>query len=538
MLWKTGLLVVVVMGVVQSAQAQSLLFRETGISGFYDYQTNYRTPQYLRMCRQSSIIHATMMVADDSLNPSASRRTAYAFSSDGGMTWTTFNQIRVPERRSGFPSLEIGQNSFSCVPIIANHGVIGGGVIQSTIFLDYPPGGGSFTEIFPPPFLGGDEPGFPETAGAADGSVIMLASRFAAGSLHWIRIPDFITWSQWGTFTLDFVSDGFVAEADTSGKVGVVINTPGGPLHWFESTNNGISWPITPSELLPDTFSVGGDRFVTQQGLDLVHLRGDTLVTFGVAKLVDEIATERNSGIGFWSARTGFVLAAPHTSIPGVADTLRKRQTNQHTVGYPAIGLSGSTIVIAFQAFMPETSAAGFNYSDIFFTFSTDHGSTWSSPSAITHTLSLDERYPSMSKWNPDGEANFIYQEDTEPGSGVFTDNAPLSRNRQKFCKVYNLPTGVNGAVATIPIESRLFQNYPNPFNPVTEILFTVSTPGFVTLKIHDVLGREVATLVDELKQPGTYTVQWNARNVATGVYYSQLTIGNLVETKKLVLLR
>src|SRR5512146_3084968 len=84
--------------------AQTQFSTYTGIGGFWDYQVSYRTPQYIRACPGSSMIHAIMMVSDDSLNTSASRRTAYAFSSDGGTTWTTFNQVRVPDRKSGYPS--------------------------------------------------------------------------------------------------------------------------------------------------------------------------------------------------------------------------------------------------------------------------------------------------------------------------------------------------------------------------------------------------------------------------------------------------
>src|SRR5207249_9425705 len=157
-------------------------------------------------------------------------------SSDAGATWTTFNQLRVPPRRSGFPSLDIGQGSSSCLPIIANHNTIGS-VLQSTIFVDSPPGSGAFVEISPPASLGGDEPGFAEVAGGTDGSVILIASRFAAGSVHHTRTSDFISWQPWGTLTLHFVSDGYIAEANSTGRVGVLMTSPYDPLWWFESTN-------------------------------------------------------------------------------------------------------------------------------------------------------------------------------------------------------------------------------------------------------------------------------------------------------------
>jgi photosystem II stability/assembly factor-like uncharacterized protein len=96
-----------------------------------------------------------------------------------------------------------------------------------------------------------------------------------------------------------------------------------------------------------------------------------------------------------------------------------------------------------------------------------------------------------------------------------------------------------------IPKQFSLGQNYPNPFNPRTDIRFTISAEKadrqdarFTSLKIYDVLGREVATLVNEVKQPGEYTATWDAANVPSGIYFYRLTAGRYVETKKLILMK
>jgi spore coat protein CotH len=83
-----------------------------------------------------------------------------------------------------------------------------------------------------------------------------------------------------------------------------------------------------------------------------------------------------------------------------------------------------------------------------------------------------------------------------------------------------------------------LSQNYPNPFNPITNIRFTVAKYQFVTLRVYDILAREVATLVNEMKQPGEYTVHWNAKRMPSGVYFYRLNASNYNGTKKLLLLR
>jgi len=91
-----------------------------------------------------------------------------------------------------------------------------------------------------------------------------------------------------------------------------------------------------------------------------------------------------------------------------------------------------------------------------------------------------------------------------------------------------------------------LFQNYPNPFNPSTKIKFDICNPPFIkggqgaftTLKVYDITGREIQTLVNEPLQPGTYEVTFDGTNLASGIYFYQLKAGEYIETKKLVLLK
>jgi hypothetical protein len=83
-----------------------------------------------------------------------------------------------------------------------------------------------------------------------------------------------------------------------------------------------------------------------------------------------------------------------------------------------------------------------------------------------------------------------------------------------------------------------LSQNYPNPFNPSTRIQYSVPSTQHVTLKVFDVLGREVSTLVDEVKPAGMYRVTWDVRGYASGMYLYRLVAGTFVETKKLLVLK
>jgi len=87
-------------------------------------------------------------------------------------------------------------------------------------------------------------------------------------------------------------------------------------------------------------------------------------------------------------------------------------------------------------------------------------------------------------------------------------------------------------------IDFSLEQNYPNPFNPVTTIQYSIPQRSNVTLKVYDLLGNEIATLVDEYKPAGKYEVEWDASNLSTGVYLYKLTAGEFSSVKKLVLLK
>jgi len=97
-------------------------------------------------------------------------------------------------------------------------------------------------------------------------------------------------------------------------------------------------------------------------------------------------------------------------------------------------------------------------------------------------------------------------------------------------------PTNVDELRA--PNEFDLSQNYPNPFNPSTKISWQSSVSSWQTLKVYDVLGKEVATLVDEYRIAGSYEINFNANSLSSGIYFYKLTAGSFVETKKMILLR
>ncbi len=104
--------------------------------------------------------------------------------------------------------------------------------------------------------------------------------------------------------------------------------------------------------------------------------------------------------------------------------------------------------------------------------------------------------------------------------------------------RINNSITGTDNYYNQFLNEFRLIQNYPNPFNPVTTIQYSIPRRNNVTLKVFDILGNEVATLVNEEKERGVFSVMFEASNLASGIYFYRLQAGNFVETKKMILLR
>ncbi|MBT8377904.1 MAG: T9SS type A sorting domain-containing protein [Ignavibacteria bacterium] len=143
---------------------------------------------------------------------------------------------------------------------------------------------------------------------------------------------------------------------------------------------------------------------------------------------------------------------------------------------------------------------------------STDDGSSWS----MVHTA-------------PSGTYNHLVSGNTNLWA-VRSDGG---------ISFYDYTAGIEDETRnTIPESFSISQNYPNPFNPTSKIKYQIPELSFVTLKVYDVLGNEVATLVNEEKPTGTNEVEFNAEGLPSGIYFYQLKAGSFSETKKMILLK
>jgi hypothetical protein len=107
-----------------------------------------------------------------------------------------------------------------------------------------------------------------------------------------------------------------------------------------------------------------------------------------------------------------------------------------------------------------------------------------------------------------------------------------------RLLNFFDYTVSANQNYSDIPNHYSLTQNYPNPFNPTTKLSYSIAQSGLVTLKVYDVLGTEIETLINEEKTAGSFELSWDASYLPSGVYFYRLQAGDFTETKKMILLK
>ena len=168
---------------------------------------------------------------------------------------------------------------------------------------------------------------------------------------------------------------------------------------------------------------------------------------------------------------------------------------------------------------------------------------SWATATEVNNQGFFVERKSSNSEWTSldfiEGqgtttETHFYTYEDKNVAVGSYSYRLKQI-DFDGSSKYYDLSNVVE---VSSPYTYSLSQNYPNPFNPSTKISWQLKNDGFVTLKVYDQLGKEVATLVNEERPAGSYEIEFNASSLASGVYYYRISSGNFVDTKKMILIK
>jgi hypothetical protein len=198
------------------------------------------------------------------------------------------------------------------------------------------------------------------------------------------------------------------------------------------------------------------------------------------------------------------------------ADT--RLTNNPYASVSPSVAVSGSVVHVVW-----DDRRDGSN-GEIYYKRSTNEGVSWGADTRLTNNTA-ESWYPSIAV---SGSVVHVIWRDYRDGNfEIYYKRNPTGN-----------PIGIKNISSEIPSSYSLEQNYPNPFNPITNVKFQISNSGSVKIIVFDLLGKEVATLVNEQLAPGTYSVDFNATNFPSGVYFYRLTTNDFTATKKLILLK
>lgn len=533
----------------------------TGITGFYDYKSNGEANVFIQVDPSTpQNVHATDYQTD-STDPTGLtlRRTRYAASTNGGTTWEVLD-LEVPDVRSGFPVLILRNG----VAIIANHSTNNGNTLDANLYVDIAPVTGVFEEkshTTHAPFGI-----WPQITLQGDGTVGKVDRR----NVNTTAPPETLYYSKWNgsSSTIGSRTPVYITGMNFNGTVGsnmrfhigagsnnnvTVIAAPvnqddtlgNSKIFARTSTDNGTNWGPVTTIFAPYTENGGQDTIASSGGSGFTYKPGSTNWYYAFVTSADGLFSTAKLTL---KKSNGSTVVLTDAATVGATSSYNKTMAFVFSIDFPTLGWSADNSVLycAYSVVKADTGASGFNQRDIYIQYSLNDGTTWSAPFRVTNTPTIDEAYPSISSWNKGSagnpyEVNLVYMKDPGVGPTSFNGSnptAPPSRNNLVYRKLTGLaPIGILGNQNLLK-DYRLAQNYPNPFNPTTKIKYNIIKSGFVSLKVYDILGREVAILVNGVQNAGAKEIEFNASNLTSGIYFYTIKAGDFTDTKRMVLIK
>lgn len=510
----------------------------------YDLQSNCIIKFLWQDAANPNNMHAIMMASTDPGPSYTDRNVRYAYSTNRGVTWDYLGTVTAS--RSGFPSI-VQKNDGSA--IVLAHANDGGGLTRTQLWVDVAPGAATWT-MFDPGTNGNTSTGaiWPSAAIDLSNNKVLWASSQNGVDSCLGNVATGLTTPP-GTFRGYFpVPDGETAGAYAPAvgttKYGIAFNTLTGGAAIIESNDQGVTWGA-PTVILNWN---PADSLGTIRSIDMTYKGDMPRVVIGLAR-VDPIGGTFVPGlpsrIVFWGPDVNGgtpVLVDSSQGLVGSNPTNDVFLSSTRAV----IGKSadGNALYCAWNRISGDTSAMGNDIFDVWFAYSIDNGATWTGKTKVTNNSGplLDCRYVGISPTNalvgPNHHAYLVYQADSIAGSNV--NGAPPSIAKLMFAKIdlTGEPIGISSTSTEVPARYELSQNYPNPFNPQTKIKFALPKSGLVTLKLYDVVGREVAVLINQQVTAGSFEYVLNANNLPSGVYFYKLIANDFVDSKKMILVK
>ncbi len=287
----------------------------------------------------------------------------------------------------------------------------------------------------------------------------------------------------------------------------------------YRSTNSGSNWVMINSGangvsnaqnslMIIDNLFYG---FGLDNGAARIRLTTDNGVSWAIQNI--NVSGNYTSAIAFHTNKL-YGVAATSTSLPMMGRTTDGGNT------WNAISICAGVTGTCYLNWVPNTSVVYIIGSNGGVSRSLDNGVTWNlmQTAGVTNITHFD-----FANIN-----NIIY------GYAISSNGSVI----KLVDSVLLTLTGVNENNQPIPHEYSLSQNYPNPFNPSTTIKYDVPHNGFVKISIFDMLGNVVSTPVNEMKPAGSYELNWNASNYASGTYFYKMETESFTEFKKMVLIK
>jgi carboxypeptidase T len=243
---------------------------------------------------------------------------------------------------------------------------------------------------------------------------------------------------------------------------------------------------------------------------------------------------DAENGIGNWTVQGSWSVHTDSYHSPTHSFAYAPYPNNANYSLTLTTPINAQSVPVCYLNFWNRVSLENgwdFGYVEI----SSNNGSTWQQVSSYTGTnLTWTEQSFDVTQYvNASTQLKIrfrITSDGNTVGQGWWVDDIKLTN--------YCLGTvGVPG-LTNIPKTFALAQNYPNPFNPVTVIKYQLPQPEFVTIKIYDLLGKEVTSLVNDRKEPGYYEASFDGSNLASGLYFYRIEAGSFAETKKMMLIK
>jgi len=495
---------------------------------YYDLQSNGSTFMLEQDQSNPNNLHACFVVSTDGGPGWVDRKVRYFHSTDRGATWMYLGP--VTNTRSGFPSL-VYKNDGSAI-IMATSSDINDS-LRALFYVDVAPGAATWT-IFDPGLAGNVQSGNHNIAiDRRNNNISFTVSSFKNQAIDITAPPGVFI----GYTPVDATSQPSVCAVGVSGtgKISIAYITsaqtsvPPGSVRLIESTDDGNTWS-SPVNIWVANYQT--DSLAALRGLDCSYLNDNPNVVFEVCKRTQDAAffPKLLSKIMFWSPLINSGIPVKIDSASGLTGSNPVNDVFT-SVCRPVIGLSGDgnfhLLNVAYTKARNDTDSHGNNFFDIYTTCSGNAGASWSTPYQITNQSGplCDNRYVSMAqickRTNQDFKLYLTYLRDTIPGSSI--NGASPSLAKLFFADVTITACsgiGITNTNNEIPETFQLKQNYPNPFNPITQIEFSVSTSANVKLNIFDVNGRLITTLINSTMNPGNYIVDFDGKELSSGVYY------------------